>query len=516
MMHSTLEDLVRELTTLSSLDESRRAEWHHCALRAHLGTFEVEQLLDSLSSLSQSQPPTAADEAAWIALLESACRALERHEPGRLRPQSVARMGAMYRRLADRGRISRQLLRLLAIDAARDSLVMFAELLADSPPVEAQDVLVAFAPLFQRRSSDYAALFPRLLDGLEHPTVATAVLDLSNFLARAGLVPRHPAAPRVRQLAELLGGLSTRLARVEEHPDQFADSRQALESLVSESVALIVALCDALAGIGEKWVTGKLYQALELSHRRVRTEAAAALARLGDPKGIETLVAMAAEPVVRSRALAYLDELGLLERAPEQCRTSEARAIGDLAAWLAEPTQFGLPPQSIEVFDHCRQHWPGYSAPVDCYLVRYEYRLPAGQLWGIALAGPGTSAVLADLADLPPADIYAVYAGRDTEHAEITETAAADLAERERVSWEQVRSRLEVEGFSDLELIKLGRFFGEEHWIANARHGERRGVMIHDGRQTEWHPHVPGKRPLGSTEFYQLHKGRKLLRAFNP
>ena len=41
---------------------------------------------------------------------------------------------------------------------------------------------------------------------------------------------------------------------------------------------------DALALIGDRSVTGKLYQALELGHRHVRAEAASALAPSGPPR----------------------------------------------------------------------------------------------------------------------------------------------------------------------------------------------------------------------------------------
>ena len=68
----------------------------------------------------------------------------------------------------------------------------------------------------------------------------------------------------------------------------FASQRRVVWAVpvgAEDGVGLAVALCDALAQIGNKEAIGKLYQAMDLSHRRLRTEAAAALAKLGEEAG---------------------------------------------------------------------------------------------------------------------------------------------------------------------------------------------------------------------------------------
>src|SRR6185312_3349414 len=130
---------------------------------------------------------------------------------------------------------------------------------------------------------------------------------------------------------------------------------------------------DALALIGDKSAVGKLYQALRVGHRRLRTEAAAALARLGEAQGADELAQLAAEPIARLRVLAYTDELGLKEKIDPQYTTAVARAEAELCVWLAEPTQYGVPPTSCELFDCRRQHWPGFDDPVDCFLFQFQY-----------------------------------------------------------------------------------------------------------------------------------------------
>jgi hypothetical protein len=428
---------------------------------------------------------------------------------------SINQVASAYRALGARSRTRHHLLRLLAASGERAALAAFADLLAADPPAQSSEVALAFAPLLQHRVLHAEALFPKLWDCLEQPATAVLVLDLANFICRRGHMAVHPAAPRVARLAALLVGLVNRLARLQEHPEEFGRTPAALATIVGESMGLVVALCDALALIGDTSVTGKLHQALELTHRRVRTEAAFALARLGDDAGVDALAQMAAEPSARSRALAYLDELGLTDRASEADRSPASRAEGELAAWLAQPDRLGLPPSAIELIDSRRQHWPGFAEMVDCYLFRYEYVWRGRTQSNIAIVGPALHSIAADLADLPPADIYAAYAGWSAEHEEIDETAADALSPAQQAAWRELRLQLLRGGFDDLRPVKCARFFGEIHWVATARRGDQPGILVYDGTHAEWHASGVGNRPLGPTEIYQIYKGRKLLRAFN-
>src|SRR5205823_1868914 len=118
---------------------------------------------------------------------------------------------------------------------------------------------------------------------------------------RRKLVPEHPAAGISGQLIELLGQLVGTLGQLTEQAPSEGQSMADIGRQVSQSVSLAVSLCDALALIGDQGAVGKLYQALDLGHRRLRTEAAAALARLGEERGREELIKLAAEPVARLR-----------------------------------------------------------------------------------------------------------------------------------------------------------------------------------------------------------------------
>jgi hypothetical protein len=421
------------------------------------------------------------------------------------------RIETLYRRLGPASRARHELLSILAAFRGRDDLRLLAELAAGDSPAVAQRFL---APLFQFRDYDPAPLFPRLLDALEHPALAAAVLDLANYLTREERLPSHPASGRGEQLAALLGSLAQQLGRIEEEPPQAPHEEDYRR--VNEGVALAVSLCDALAIIGDAAHAGKLHQALSLGHRRVRTEAAYALARLGDPAGRDALAALAAEPVARLRVLAYAEELGLTEHIHEQFKGPEAQAEAELVAWLSEPTQMGLPPGKCELIDRRQQYWPGYDEPVDCFLFHFSYRLANAVYSNVGIVGPLTHALTADLADLPPDDIYAAFAGWQAEHEELFEIEAERLTSTGQREAERLVRRLHDAGYQAIEPVKLGYFFGDRVLVAAARRDGVPGYAVVDFHDIDWRPTAQRPRPLGPDEVYCIYKGRKLLKAFNP
>lgn len=426
----------------------------------------------------------------------------------------------LYRHWGEASHARGQLLAWLAARGADDDLSSYLELLLSDPPREDHDVVQALAPWFRRGRLPFAArLFPALLDALCHPQLAAPVLDLANFLMRSGQAAIHPAAERSPQLSELLGQVSQSLGRLEEQPDENLSPTE-LSRLVASTVALAVSLCDALALIGDPQAIGKLRQALAIGHRRLRTEAAAALARLGDETGTSELVQLAAEPVARLRVLAYADELGIRQRIDPRFQTPAAEAEAELAVYLAEPTQFGIPPAAIELFDQRSQYWPGYPEPVECFLFRYTYAVTVEgigerSLSNIGIAGPTTHALLADLADLPPADIYAAYAGWQAEHEEIKEYDVARLSKSEKLEAERLARRLRDAGHQAIEPQLMGYFFGSRALVAQTEFQGILGIAIADNGETSFFPIRNARRPLGARECYSIYKGRQLLSTFN-
>jgi hypothetical protein len=400
------------------------------------------------------------------------------------------------------------------------ALDRLAGLLIDEPPQDDSAAMQLLAPLFQERRQDAAALFPRLFAALSHPSVAAPVLDLANFLTRERIVPRHPGAAIAGQLAALLGEVVQSLHLLQEQPADEAESPGELSRRVARGVALAVSLCDALALIGEPAAIPKLYQALEISHRRIRTEAAAALARLGEKAGEEALVEMAAEPVARLRVLAYAGELGLRDKIDPKFATPEARAEAELCVWLAEPTQFGVPPTRCELFDQRRIFWPGFSEPVECFLFRFQYVVAIEDVGersfsNIGIAGPLAHAFVADLGDLAPDDIYAAFAGWQAAHQEIKEYDVARLSKSEKLEVERLKRRLHDAGYTRIEPQTMGYFFGDKALVALCQREGTGGVAVADFAEIAFFPQRSTRRPLGPAEAYSIYKGRKLLKTFN-
>jgi len=192
-----------------------------------------------------------------------------------------------------------------------------------------------------------------------------------------------------------------------------------------------------------------------------------------------------------------------------------AIAESQLALWLSEPQNFGLPPHSMELLDVRTLAWPGYDEPQQCYLFRYAYRLPNSEISNIGMAGPLTHTFGCDLAELPVQDIYAMFAGWHAEHEEIFEVAAPQWNSAQKKVAGQLLDLLEQQGHDSVEPLWLGFFLSEIAVVARTRSENSIGFAVTDGVELLWYPSSGRLRPLGPTEVYSLYKGRKILKSFN-
>lgn len=522
MADDLLAILLQELPGLGAAPPAVRAQWLKRARRLAIAWPEdALRVLRGLGKLDADQMAEFDEPAAaLLAALSPAPGAAAAPVP--VRSWNIDLLAAadhLAAQLKSAPRPLAQLLRALSQSDDPAALELWAKLLVAATHLEGPGVDAALVPLFQRRSYDPGAVFPKLWDGLSQPGLATGILDLANYLHRNGRTERHLAADRAEQLVQLLGELAQRLQQLEERPAGSREEHAAGAKAFQEMVPLVIALCDAVALLGDRAAEGKLNQVMSLRHRRLRTEAACALARLGEKSGVKALVELTREPVVRNRALAYLDEVGALDEAPAEMRTSEARGEGDLAAWLAAPAQFGLAPQQMELLESQSLQWPGYDEPVDCHLFSFEYHLPQGSFSGIGLAGPVTHAFGVDLQDYPPADIFAIYCGWNAEHAELRETDPAKMTATLQIAAERARRDLIAAGYADPRLVKIGHFFGEQHFVFETSRGEGEhrapGIAIVDGAETHWYPLPRTSQPPSEREIYWLHRGKKLFAHFN-
>jgi hypothetical protein len=407
------------------------------------------------------------------------------------------------------------LLHLFTIGRSERSLRLAIDWLERTPPktwIEAAQVL---SPLMQNSDWPVAAVFPRAFSLLPHPQLAAILLDLSNHVTRLGRVKPHPASDRADMIARLLGEVTNRLQQFEESPTRFGDTVEEVQQRLGEAVSLAISLCDALALIGDTSYIGKLNQTLELAHRRVQCEAAGALAALGQANGRQRLLSIAEEPSARLRAIQYADELGFGDKIPERLREPTSIAEAEMALWMSQPSQMGVPPTRVEVIDSRRLLWPSFNDPVDVYLVRFEYNFGTRIYSNVGITGPVVHVLASDVADLPEDDIYAIYAGWHAEHDEIFSIAPELLNPAQRRIVQPLEDFLHREGFENLLVELLGFFLDEQAAVFSGVRDNVRHRIITDGLETIDHVIDGRLRPLSANDIFHLYKGRKMLRTFN-
>src|SRR5262245_27266366 len=194
----------RLATLLADLERAEKlvgGEFHRSARRsAWVAELSLDQLAEFLAAIGRLELPLspAADRllvnwlvAAVHARRKAKATAMSQEEA---LDQILRPIEPLYRGLGAASRARGQLLAWLATGASSAELDLFGRLVMDDPPQDDQDIVQAFAPLFQRQRSQAAALFPRLLHAMASPALAAPVLDLANFLTREKIVPTHPAS----------------------------------------------------------------------------------------------------------------------------------------------------------------------------------------------------------------------------------------------------------------------------------------------------------------------------------
>lgn len=408
------------------------------------------------------------------------------------------------------------LLHLLAMIRSGESLGLLVQMLQTATPKKWIDAAQVLSPLMQHTDWPIHAVFPDILICLQYPSLAAPLLDLANFLMRTNRVHEHPASEQIDALNHLLGEVTNRLGKFEEDPRSFGDQVDVVQATLSEAVALAVSLCDAIALIGDESSISKLNQTIDLRHRRVQCEAAGALAKFGDDIGKKRLLELSEDPAARLRAIAYADELDFGDDVDEKFREPEATAEAELALWLTQPQQMSVPPTKIEVIDSRRMMWPSFVDPVDIFLVRFEYNFGERNYSNVGIAGPVAFAFSTDVADLPIDDIYSIYAGWHADHPEIFTVAAEQFNEAQNRAIEPFTQHLQHLGYDEIKPALLGFFLDEHAGVFVARRDHTECVVVTDGLETIDHPIAGRLRPLSPDDIFNLFKGRKMLRTFNP
>lgn len=408
------------------------------------------------------------------------------------------------------------LLHLLSLGRSDEALTTMVDRLIERPLTDWMDAAQTLSPLMQHSDWNVDAVFPKILQCVAEPALAASLLDLANYLLRKERVDEHPAAGMLDALTELLGQVSSRLGFFEDNPRAFGDDVPTVQKRLGEAVALAVSICDSLALIGDESAIGKLNQTVQLRHRRVQCEAAGALAKLGDEEGQKRIVELADDPAARLRAIAYADELGFGDLIEEKLRSPESTAEAEMALWLSQPHQMGVPPTHVEVAESRRLLWPSFNDPVDVTLVRFEYNMGDRHYSNIGMTGPAVYTLGCDLGDMPIDDIFAIYAGWHVDHQEIFSVPAEAFNEAQLRVIETFSQHLQHLGYDDIKPVQLGIFLDEHAGVFTATREGTDCVVATDGLETIDHATAGRSRPMSGEDLFNLYKGRKMLRTFNP
>lgn len=454
--------------------------------------------------------------AQWIASRSLELSRSPSHENGNTIDAEL--LATLYRRLEslDQSESAAHIMQTLAGQLDPASLETLAELLIDVPPQRWQLAGLGLSPLWRASTDQLEEFFEQLRECELEPSCFCVVMDLANYAVREARLDEHPWRDRSEQLKRMLESILGHLRKLEREPQAFGNSVTEVQQILGDSLAMTVSLCDALGLIGDRSASRVLGEALELSHRRIQTEAAGALAALGDERGKQRLIQLAGDPVSRMRAVHYARELEMTDALEASLQTPQALAESELAAWLAAPEQFALPPTEMELIDTRIQYWPGYDEPQECFLFRYSYHLPDRHLSNVGIVGPLTKSFTADLANLPVDDIYAAFAGWQAEHEEIYEVPAHQFNSAQRREAERLSQWLEDQQFEDIDSIAMTFFLGEFALLCHARQDERQLGVITDGQELLSYPISEHPASLSPEIILCIFRGRKLLRTFNP
>lgn len=489
---------------------------------------DIDQLLDRLvdfhEELQRSQANTAEgaysiDQCLQPVVDQLVAREQALRNDGEQTPWSEARLDCTHRLYVNcppESELRCHLLRLLATVGSEESLRQWSDMVCGNPPFHRLGMVLVFAPLMQIEFEPPSWLLDELLNNAtSHSQTAPAVYDLLNYYFRNGKVDVHPAAPRASALVGLLDQLVQQLGKIESGELPSGATPESINQLISDSVALIVALCDSVALLQHHEAMTTLADALQLRHRRVQTEAAAALARLGIEQGKTALIALAKEPVARLRVLAYADELGFRNEISLELQGEISLAESHLSIWLAEPEQMGLAPSNIRLVENREMYWPGYEHPVQCFLFEYFYGLGDSAHSNIAICGPMTHAFSADLKHLSPDELYAAFAGWQSTHQEIFQIAPERAETAYPNDWRRLVGDLHAEAYDEAEIKMAASFFGDLLLIATATEAGKPGTAIIDMNSKTWFAAGNPDAPIDWSLAYAIWRGQQMLSSFN-
>jgi hypothetical protein len=254
----------------------------------------------------------------------------------------------------------------------------------------------------------------RVIDGLRDPLptkfCGIAFLDLCNRMAISGTALKHAF----------------------ESPEGHSRLRELLSSNKESESSYAISATAALPFISQQ-VSAELSE-MASTHPDVvvRIENAWAQAKIGREPALAQLAEFARNPVYASRAIRYLEELGHAERIPEEARTADAKALAEMAEWLAHPNELGAPPDEVFIADTRELFWPPTNDRRQLWVIGYKHRSEGEPVEDYGLVGSTTWAMFSEPRVSKPTDIYAIHCcwelqGNDDPRAPSERSVAAGL-----------------------------------------------------------------------------------------
>lgn len=364
-------------------------------------------------SLHRALRPFARHSVRTPAEAAAICRALARlrEKPSGLSLRSITRLFLQVRDKAAAGVLKKEgtpLLRLWVEDALaggddRGAMIVILRVLASYVQPENVACLIA------------AARSPALGDHYSWPSVLVRVVAAHPHRAELieALRSPLPEGPWLRTGYVTLCNEAAKDGALDDHPYNSAAGLVHLEQMIStshesEAEAHAIAALAFVEPAARKRLLG-----IASKHRRpeVQLEAARARVKDGDPAGMQTLLQACQDPKIHGLARKHLFELGHGDDIPKIPDNQEFDARSTLSAWLAHPNEFGRPPDSLEVIDTRKLHWPPTNDDRTLTLLKYVYDDgPKRQTVGIGMVGSTTFSLVGEAtAEMSAAELYGLH-----------------------------------------------------------------------------------------------------------
>jgi hypothetical protein len=242
------------------------------------------------------------------------------------------------------------------------------------------------------KGHDYSqSICDQLRDPLPTGSIRLAYLDFCNTLARDGELANHPF----------------------DTPEGHAVLEKWLLKRDDNEKGDPISATASLPFISNPKRDQLLALAMDHPKQHVQIEAGWASARMESEGGIKFLARLCCDPRTSKTACSYLEELGRADAIPEKADEPDFVATAEMASWLSHPSEFGEPPDEIDVYDSRKLFWPPTSDLRWVWLVRYRYRAGPNREQdeiGVGMVGSTTFALFGETtAGMPPDEIYALH-----------------------------------------------------------------------------------------------------------